>query len=113
MNGFDASTADRRNNVLTRYVRDSTDYHPKFADWLLTHWGIYEAFEEAGMKVQARGLMAYSAFVIVNVLRWRADTQGTRFAMSNTMVPDLARLYNALHGQLFKVSTRFANKEQK
>jgi hypothetical protein len=89
-----------------------SDFNPKFKDWLMTHYGIYEKFETAANMVRERGIAAYSAFVIVNVLRWRADTQGTKFSMTNTFVPDMARLYNLAHNvPFFKVSTRFANKE--
>lgn len=99
----------RQSNVL---LARGSDFNPRFGDWLLTHHGIYEKFETAADMVRARGLTAYSAFVIVNVLRWRADTQGTKFSMTNTFVPDLARLYNLAHDvAFFKVSTRFANKE--
>jgi hypothetical protein len=57
--------------------------------------------------VRDRGIRGYSAYVIVNVLRWRADVRGEKFSMTNTMIPDLARLYNALYGPLFKTSARF------
>lgn len=90
---------------MVRAARDQ--YHPKFPDWLLVHYDMWLAFKEAADKVRAHGRTQYSPYVIVNVLRYRADTHGTQFSMTNTLVPDLARLYNADHGPLFKTSTRF------
>lgn len=108
MTGFDADQSQRRESLAV--IAEGSEFHPRFHDWLLTHFGIYEAFESAADKVAKRGHQAYSAFVIVNVLRWRADSEGTKFAMSNTMVPDLARLYNKVRFPLFKISTRFSTK---
>lgn len=111
MTGGDA-TQNRYRDAAVKLVRDQPDpsrFHPRFADWLMTHYGVFESFSAAADSVRRKGLKVYSAFVIVNVLRWRADCEGVKFAMSNTMVPDLARLYNLLYGDLFKVSTRFAN----
>lgn len=82
-------------------------YSPRFADWLLTHWHIWLPFEAAANKVHAKGFREYSPYVIVNVLRWQADVRGITFSMTNTLIPDLARLYNAERGPLFKTSTRF------
>lgn len=90
---------------MVQAARDQ--YHPRFPDWLLTHYDIWLEFKAAADRVRAAGRSEYSAFVIVNVLRYRADTHGRRFSMSNTLVPDMARLYNADHGPLFKTSTRF------
>lgn len=90
---------------MVQAARDQ--YHPRFPDWLLTHYDIWLEFKAAGDRVRAAGIKEYSAFVIVNVLRYRADTHGRKFSMSNTLVPDLARLYNAEYGPLFKTSTRF------
>ena len=109
MSAIDAAAAERRraNAILAK----GAGFNPRFHDWLITHHDIYEKFEAAANMVRAKGITSYSGFVIVNVLRWRADTQGTKFAMTNTMVPDLARLYNAANGvDFFKVSTRFSNK---
>ena len=109
MSAVDAAVAQRRQ--AHALIAKGDDFHARFHDWLITHHGIYEKFEAAANMVLAKGITNYSAFVIVNVLRWRADTQGTKFAMSNTMVPDMARLYNKANGvQFFKVSTRFSNK---
>lgn len=83
------------------------EFSPRLRDWLLTNWSVWESFREAGDKVRARGLTEYSAYVIVNVLRWRADVSGAKFSLTNTMIPDLARLYNRVAGPLFKTSSRF------
>jgi hypothetical protein len=103
-----------RRNALVDFARDArAEFNPKFADWLLGHFDVYQRFEAAAEKVRARGIQNYSAFVIVNVLRWRADVEGSKFSMTNTFVPDLARLYNLNHNApFFKVSTRFAHKEK-
>lgn len=82
-------------------------YSPRFRDWLLVNWPMWVNFRNAADAVRDRGFKDYSAYVIVNVLRWRADVKGTSFSMSNTMIPDLARLYNAMYGPLFKTSARF------
>lgn len=82
-------------------------YSPRFHDWLLTHYAMYLAFRAAADKVRERGLTEYSAYVIANVLRWQADIRGIQFSLSNTLIPDLARLYNAERGPLFKTNARF------
>jgi len=102
----DAALQARRDDLLV--LAAGRDFNPKFRDWLLSHFAIYAQFEQAADKVRARGIKEYSAFVIVNVLRYRADVSGIKFAMSNTLVPDMARLYNMNTCHLFKVSTRFA-----
>lgn len=95
-------------HAVVEQVRANKDaHHPRFPDWLLANWPTWIAFRNAARQVHSRGFQSYSAFVIVNVLRWRADTTGQKFSMSNTLVPDLARLYNSMYGQLFTTSTRF------
>lgn len=81
-------------------------FSTRFREWLLTHWFMWERFEQAALKVRDRGIKRYSAFVIVNVLRYRADVEGNKFSMTNTFVPDIARLFNAIHDEFFNVSTR-------
>lgn len=93
---------------LVEHVRrsESAKYRAGFADWLLNHEDVWARFCKAAHEVRARNITNYSAFVIVNVLRYRADTEGKKFAMTNTYVPDMARLYNAAYGTLFNISTR-------
>lgn len=96
-----------RGTVVDMVREHADEYHPRFPEWLLSNWPTWIEFRHAAQRVHSKGFKAYSAFVIVNVLRWRADVNGGKFAMSNTLVPDLARLYNGLYGELFKTSTRF------
>lgn len=101
-----ASEAERiRVLGMVRSARDQ--YHPKFPDWLLVHYDMWLDFKAAADKVRLSGITDYSAYIIVNVLRYRANIRGIKFSMTNTLIPDLARLYNADHGKLFSVSTRF------
>lgn len=93
--------------VLALVKHRAPDFAPTFRDWLVENWATWRAFAEAANAVKAKGKANYSAYVIVNVLRWRADADGLKFALSNTIVPDLARLYNLRHGALFTTSTRF------
>lgn len=85
----------------------SRQYSPRFHGWLTANYGVWIEFRAAADKVRDAGLKTYSPYVIVNVLRWRADVRGLQFSMSNTLIPDLSRLYNAMYGPLFKTSTRF------
>lgn len=98
-----------RRDAFVAIVRESAPgtFNKRFADWLLDHWDLWCDFERAGQAVQNQGFQEYSAYVIVNVVRWRANVRGARFSMSNTLIPDLARLYNATHKPLFTTSTRF------
>lgn len=95
-----------RTIALVDAARDQ--YSPRFRDWLLTNWLVWIEFRKAAHAVRGRGIREYSAYVIVNVLRWQADVRGIKFAFSNTMTPDIARLYNAMYGPLFKTSSRFS-----
>ena len=108
---IDRMAVAQRDLTLTK-VRETSGYNPRFADWLLVNWQTWLDFKAAADKVRERSFVDYSAYVIINVLRWRANVRGHKFAMSNTMTPDLARLYNQLHPEvqppLFKTSTRFA-----
>lgn len=97
----------RRANIAAMVSEVGPIYSSRFHGWLITNWPMWESFRAAADKVRDRGFRDYSAYVIVNVLRWRADVRGEKFSMTNTMIPDLARLYNALYGPLFKTSTRF------
>lgn len=96
-----------RTRVLAMVRAARAQYHPKFPDWLLTHYDIWLEFKRAGDQLAAKGHKNCSAFMVANVLRFRAMTHGRRFSMSNTLLPDLARLYNADHGPLFTTSSRF------
>ena len=86
-------------------------FSPQFRGWLLENAAVWKAFEDAARKVHLRR-SDYSAFVIVNVLRWRSDVEGIAFKMSNDRVPDLARLYNICNGKLFNVKKRFGKSFQ-
>lgn len=92
--------------LLCRVEEDSDLFNPRFHDWLANHMAMWYRFAEAADRVRAKGVRNYSAFVIVNVLRYRADLEGQKFAMTNTFVPDLARLYNLGFPEFFNVSTR-------
>lgn len=83
------------------------DFNRRFPDWLLANYPVFTDFCRAGDAVRERGFTEYSAYVITNVLRWRANVRGLQFKMTNTFIPDLARLYNATRGPLFTTSTRF------
>lgn len=98
---------DEHGAVFMQLAKHKDQFLPRFHDWMLENWDTWLAFVDAANMVRKRGLTSYSAYVIVNVLRWRADTRGIKFALSNTMIPDLARLYNLRHGELFTTSTRF------
>jgi hypothetical protein len=104
---IDTAQIAQRNELVAFVRAQGPLFSPRFADWLLTNWAMWLAFRDAGTQVYARGFRDYSAYVIVNVLRWRADVRGIKFSMSNTLIPDLARLYNARVGPLFKTSSRF------
>lgn len=93
-----------KDSIIT--IAGSDEFLPTFRDWLVTHWHMWERFKEAADRVAASRRTNYSAFVIVNVLRYRADIVGVKFSMTNTFVPDLARLYNRTAHNLFNVSTR-------
>lgn len=77
-----------------------------FYNFLINHGDAWLRFYESAEKIRERGIKNYSAFVIVNVLRYRADLEGRKFAMTNTYVPDFARLYNMMVAPIFNVSTR-------
>lgn len=101
---------EARSQVLEMVAAASATkvYSPRFHGWLVDNYdGVWTDFRNAADKVRDKGLTEYSAYVIVNVLRWRADVRGLQFSMSNTLIPDLARLYNAMYGPLFKTSSRF------
>lgn len=98
----------KRRDAIVAWVRGAEGFNVRFPDWLLGHWDTWLQFEAAADKTWDAGLREYSAYVIVNVLRWRNDLRGTKFSLSNTMIPDLTRLYNAVRRRnLFTTSTRF------
>lgn len=103
----DTAKLAQRNADLVHIDANRDNYHPRFRDWFLTNHEMWLNFESASDAVRARGFTNYSAYVIVNVLRWRANIRGTNFSMSNTLIPDLARLYNATRGPLFATAKRF------
>lgn len=99
---------DAQRSADVEYVRmHPEDFSRRFHDWLITNYPMFTDFCRAGDSVRSRGFTEYSAYVITNVLRWRADVRGLQFKMTNTFIPDLARLYNATRGPLFTTSTRF------
>lgn len=82
-------------------------YNRRFHDWMINHGDMWVEFRTAADKVWDANIREYSPYVIVNVLRYRANIRGIKFSMTNTLIPDLARLYNAVRHPLFKTSTRF------
>lgn len=105
----DTEEVARRNRTvaIVRGAKAGT-FNPRFPDWLLVNWSIWREFCDAADKVRAKGFNGYSAYVVVNVLRWQADVRGIKFSMSNTLIPDLARLYNMrVRDAFFTTSSRF------
>lgn len=99
-------------NITLALVDRGGQYHPRFKDWLTTHWHIWETFRDASHRLRDVGVRGTSANVVTGLLRYKAlFHKWENFTFTNTFNPDLARLYNELHPVgLFKVSTRSTSK---
>jgi hypothetical protein len=72
-----------------------------FTYWLSQNWSIWNEFCDLAAMVRHRGRTKWSARAIIHVLRWNRavhDNTDPDFKINNNWTPNMARLYNSLHG---------------
>lgn len=77
---------------------------PTYIHWLSKNWGIWHEFCDLARQVRERGRTRWSARAIIHVLRWNRvirDATDTTYKVNNNWTPNMARLYNSLHGFAF------------
>jgi hypothetical protein len=74
-------------------------YPRGFWRWLDNNWHVFIAFVELSREGQRKGLSDWSAFGVINVLRWQTQIRerGTDFKISNNAAPGLSRLTMAMY----------------
>ena len=89
-------------DVIRRIKKD--EYPEGFFWWLCCNEHIWHAFEEKAYVMAAVAKRRrYSARTIIEVMRWNSDLREHTplFKISNNMVPGLARLWMAKHGERY------------
>jgi hypothetical protein len=73
---------------------EQCEYPARFFDWINENWHVYQAFVELAKEGHRKGLRQWSAFAIINVLRWQTSIResGGQFKVNNNYAPGMARL---------------------
>ncbi len=74
------------------------EFTPDFGDWLTENMPIYREFERQARMIASRR-DRYSARTIAEVIRHNSllAEQGGPWKINNNRIPDMARLFSALH----------------
>lgn len=73
-----------------------------FHAWLADNYYVYDRFCEEADKVRATGRAHYSARTIAEVLRHESTVREKAgdYKLNNNFVPDMARLYGDMRGEI-------------
>jgi hypothetical protein len=76
------------------FANTDRDLLAKFKAFHLANGFVYEKFKEYARKIKSKGHKKYSAWTIINVIRWEEDlkTRGDVFQINNDFIALYARL---------------------
>ena len=79
-------------------ITSNEEFTPDFGDWLAANMPIYREFERHARLIASRR-DRYSARTIAEVIRHNSvlSEQGSQWKINNNRIPDMARLFSALH----------------
>lgn len=82
---------------------DLVRYPPGFLRWLRDNRDIYDAFEKRALQMARSGRKHYSAYTIVQVIRWETDLRDKdeTFKINNNHTPAMARYFMEQWGKAY------------